>query len=66
MKPLRIDGARIPCAVCKDHWATAPAFHTVLCGRCLRAFFVGYMAGSNACSMAIYEKYDLKPKGAKE
>lgn len=45
MKPLRIDGRRIPCKVCKRHYAVIMLGKVATCSCCNRALFAGYMIG---------------------
>lgn len=63
MKPLRINGRRIPCQTCRRRYAVIRWEHTLaVCASCNRAFFMGYMLGRNVEANKIYEKYDLVKK----
>ena len=68
MRPLRIDGRRIPCQTCRRRYAVIQWAGTVsVCASCNRAFFAGFMVGRNTKATDIYAKYDLvKKKGAGE
>ena len=63
MRPLCIDGRRIPCQICRRRyavlaWKNGPA----ICAQCNQAFFIGYMVGRNAEYTALRRKYDLVKK----
>lgn len=66
MRPIRVGGRRIKCPICKRKYAMAPVFGMVTCGSCLKALFVGFMAGKNHTWTEVYEKYDIKRKEVKE
>ena len=69
MKPLRINGRRIPCQTCRRRYAIIMwAGTTAVCASCNRAFFVGFMVGRNTGVADICETYDLvkKKEEAKE
>lgn len=67
MRPLRINGRRIPCQTCRRRYAIIMwAGTTAVCASCNRAFFVGFMVGRNVGVADICETYDLvKKKEAK-
>lgn len=58
MRTLRIGGRRLKCKFCK-RYAVMTFCKVPICGRCLRAFFVGHMVGRNAEYDEIQKKYDL-------
>lgn len=63
MKPLRIDGRRIPCQTCRRRYAIIRWAGTVsVCASCNRAFFTGFMVGRNVAVEDLYNTYDLVPK----
>ena len=66
MRPIRIGGRRVKCPLCKRRYATAPVFGILTCGQCLKALFVGFMAGKIHTREEVYKKYDIKRKEAKE
>ncbi len=66
MKPIIVGGRRVICPICKRKYAIARVFHTLTCGQCLRALFVGFKAGNIYAWDEIYKKYDIKRKEAKE
>ena len=69
MRPLRIDGRRIPCQTCRRRYAVIRWENTIaVCASCNRAFFIGYMLGRNVEAADTYAKYDLvrKKKEGKE
>ena len=68
MRPLRINGRRIPCQTCRRRYAVIQWAGTVsVCASCNRAFFAGFMVGRNTGVADICETYDLvKKKGAED
>lgn len=47
MRPLRINGHRVPCQVCRRNYAVIQWKGTwSVCNACNRAFFIGYMTAS--------------------
>ena len=67
MKPLRINGRRIPCQTCRRRYAIIMwAGTTAVCASCNRAFFVGFMVGRNTGVEDLYNTYDLVPKKKEE
>ena len=67
MRPLRINGHRVPCQVCRRHYAVIQWHGTMaICGACNRAFFIGYMVGRNAEYDIIARHYTLTRKEASE
>ena len=67
MRPLRINGHRIPCKICRAHYAVLAWEHTfAVCNQCNRAFFIGYMMGRNAEADDIARHYTLTRKEGTE
>lgn len=44
MRPIRINGHRIPCVTC-HRWATADYAGLLFCASCFRAFSTGLLVG---------------------
>ncbi len=66
MRPIKIGGRRVKCPICKRKYAAAQILGTLTCHNCMRALFVGFMAGNNHAWDEIHKKYDIKKKEVKE
>ena len=66
MRPITTGGRRVKCPICKRKYATAHVLGTLTCGKCLRALFVGFMAGQNYAWDEVHKKYDIKRKEVRE
>ena len=49
MTPLRIDGHRVPCRICRRRYAAIQwkVTNMAVCAECNRAFFIGVVTGQN-------------------
>ena len=45
MRPIRINGHRVPCACCRHRVAKTDFGGLHLCGACFRAFSIGLLSG---------------------
>ena len=43
MKPIRVNGRRVPCQICHRHDAKTDFAGYYLCGACFRAFALGLL-----------------------
>ena len=66
MRTIRVGGHRVICPICRRRYARMHVLGTTTCGQCLRALFVGYMAGNNTAWDEIHRKYEIKRKEVNE
>lgn len=46
MRAIKVAGHKVPCTICRKRPAKAPFAGQIFCGRCMRPFLLGFMAGS--------------------